>query len=133
MDCVFCKIAKGEISDYVFWEDDEFVAFLDINPYILGHVMVIPKEHSRWVWDIKENKYIKYMLAVKKVAEILKKAFNTDCIQEVIAGMGVPHSHIHLLPRTENDGFPEIPKQSLNPKPSEKQMNEIFEKIKSNL
>ena len=108
MDCVFCKIAKGEISVYVFWEDENHIATLDINPFVKGHVMVIPKEHSRWVWDIKEENYLKYMLAFKKVAEILKKTFDTDCVQEFIVGMEVPHTHIHLLPRTPNDGFSEM-------------------------
>jgi len=132
-DCIFCKIANGEIEDFVFWENENAVAVLDINPFIKGHVLVIPKEHSRWVWDIDDKKYYDLMMSVKKVAELLKNAFNVDCVQEFIVGMEVPHVHIHLLPRREGDGFDEIPSKRLDPKPSEEEMKEILDKIKSKL
>jgi histidine triad (HIT) family protein len=129
-NCVFCKIAKGEIPSYKLYENNEVLAFLDITPYAKGHTLVIPKKHSRWVWDIHEEEYTSFMLEIKKVAEILKKAFNTDCVQQVIAGFGVPHTHIHLFPRTKDDGLPEIPKERLLPKLSDQKMQEITEKIR---
>jgi histidine triad (HIT) family protein len=132
-DCIFCKIASGEIEDLRIWEDEKYVAFLDINPFILGHTLVIPKKHSRWLWDMGEVEYVEYLLAVRKVAAILKKAFNTDCIQQFLVGMEIPHTHIHLLPRTKDDGFSEFPKKPLEPKPSEKEMKEIAEKIKKSI
>jgi len=131
--CIFCKIASGKIEDLRIWEDKNYVAFLDISPFIKGHTLVIPKKHFRWIWDMNEEEYLDYFLAVRKTAELLKKSFNTDCIQEFIVGMEVPHVHIHLLPRTKNDGFSEFPKKPLEPKPSEKEMREILEKIKRNL
>jgi len=129
-DCIFCKIVKGDISAEFIWQDEDHIAIMDINPYARGHVMVIPKEHSRWVWDIEDEKYSKYMLAVKKTAKILGKAFDTDCVQEVIAGFGVPHTHIHLFPRTGEDGLDEIPHGPLEPKLTDVERKEIFEKIK---
>jgi histidine triad (HIT) family protein len=129
-NCVFCKLAKGEVEDLRVWEDENFVAFLDINPFVRGHTLIIPKKHTRWVWDLGEKEYLNYLLAVKNLANILKKAFGTECVQLIIAGMDVPHTHIHLLPRLENDGIPAVPKIPLDPKPSEGEMKEIVEKIK---
>jgi len=130
-DCVFCKIVKGLKDEDKVWEDDEFLAILDINPYARGHVMVIPKEHFRWVWDIDDEKYSRYMLVVKKIAGFLREAFGTDCVQEIIAGFGVAHSHIHLLPRTKDDGLEEIPHSLIEPKLTEEEMREIFDKIRA--
>lgn len=132
-DCVFCKIVRGEISSEKIYEDENTFVFLDANPFIKGHTLIIPKKHSRWVWDIDDKNYVNYILAVKRVAEILKRTFNTDCIQELIIGMEVPHTHIHLLPRVKNDGFSEFPKKPLSPKPSEAEMKEIAEKIRKNI
>lgn len=132
-DCIFCKIARGEIESYLVWEDDNFFAMLDINPYVKGHVLVMPKKHSRWVWDIEDEDYCEYMKVVKYFANVLRKAFDTEWIEELIAGKDVAHSHIHLFPRREDDGFAELPKSPLNPKPSEEEMKEILGKIKNNL
>jgi histidine triad (HIT) family protein len=132
-DCVFCKIAEGEIPSMKVWEDKNFVAFLDINPYAKGHVLVIPKKHSEWVWDIGENEYLEYMKQTRYLANILRKAFDTEWVEEIIAGIGVSHSHIHLLPRQRNDRLGEIPIHPLKEKPSEKEMKEIAEKIREKI
>ncbi len=131
--CVFCKIVKGEIPAFKVYESEKALAFLDITPYGKGHTLIIPKKHSRWIWDMPQEEYSNFMLEIKKVAETLKKAFKTDCVQQVIAGFGVPHTHIHLFPRTKDDGLSEIPKKPISPKPSEQEMQEIAEKIKKNL
>ena len=57
-DCVFCKIIKKEIPASVVYEDEKTLAFLDINPYAKGHLLVIPKKHSKWLWDMPENEYL---------------------------------------------------------------------------
>tara|TARA_Y100000310_G_scaffold271091_1_gene285388 strand:- start:340 stop:747 length:408 start_codon:yes stop_codon:yes gene_type:complete len=132
-DCIFCKIASGEIASEKIWEDDEFFAILDINPYTRGHLLVIPKKHSQWIWDINKKEYSKYMDKVYFLANILRKAFDTKWVEEVIAGIGVEHSHVHLLPRQDDDGLPEVPIKPLEPKPSEKEMKEIAEKIKKSI
>lgn len=130
-DCVFCKIAKGEIPAEKIYEDDSVVAILDINPYALGHTLVIPKKHSRWLWDMNLGDYTKLKQKVYGMANVLRKAFDTDWIEEFVAGMDVKHTHIHLLPRKRDDGIPELPRQPLSPKPSSEEMKEIAEKIKS--
>jgi len=130
-DCVFCKIAKGEIPSDIVYEDSDILAFLDINPYVKGHVLVIPKSHSRWVWDIDNKNYLNLTEKVKFIANGLRKAFQTDWIEEVIAGMDVKHSHIHLLPRKFDDGIEELPKSPLKTKPLEQEMKEIADKIRS--
>jgi histidine triad (HIT) family protein len=129
-DCIFCKIVNGELPSVKVWEDKNFIALLDIHPYAKGHLLVIPKEHSTWVWDISDRNYLEYMKIVKYLANILRKVFDTEWVEEVIAGVGVSHSHIHLLPRHKNDGLGEIPTKPLNPRLSEKEINEISEKIR---
>lgn len=109
MDCIFCKIIKGEVPSYTIFEDETSVAFLDINPFVKGHTLVIPKKHSRWIWDSGEDEYVELMKSVKLVAEKLKKAYETDWIQVVVAGQDICHTHVHLLPRKKNDGYPAIP------------------------
>jgi len=102
MDCIFCKIVRGEIPSYKVYEDGEFLAFLDINPLNPGHVLVIPKKHYRWVWDVSEIG--KYYNVVGKIAQALKKAMCTDWIVSLVIGEEVPHAHVWLIPRFENDG-----------------------------
>lgn len=101
-DCIFCKIVKGEIPSYKIYEDDDFFAFLDIMPRNKGHVLVIPKDHYRWVWDVPDIG--RYYEIVKKVANAQKKAFRTDFIFSAVIGEEVPHAHVWLVPRYDNDG-----------------------------
>ena len=128
---LFTKIITGEIPSYKIAENDHYLAFLDINPNAKGHTLVIPKEHSRWIWDIKDSYYLEYMTAVKTIAEILKDYFDTDCVQEIIAGFGIAHTHVHLIPRKENDGLDEIPTKVLEPKPTMKELTELAKKIQN--
>ena len=101
-DCIFCKIAKGEMPCYKVYEDDEFFAFLDINPLNPGHTLVIPKDHYRWVWDVPNLG--EYYDVVGRIANAQKKAFDTDYIVSLVFGDEVPHAHIWLVPRLPNDG-----------------------------
>lgn len=103
-NCVFCKIVKGEIPSYSVYEDDNFFAFLDIRPLNLGHTLVIPKVHVRWVWDVPAVGA--YFEVVRKIALAQKKAFNTDFVASVVYGEEVPHAHVWLVPRFQNDGHP---------------------------
>jgi histidine triad (HIT) family protein len=95
-DCVFCKIVAGEIPSYKIYEDETFLAFLDIHPQTPGHVQVIPKAHERWVWDVPA--YDAYLALVKKVALAQRKAFSTDWVISKIVGDEVPHAHIWVFP-----------------------------------
>ena len=131
--CIFCKILKGEIPCYKVYEDHNCFAFLDINPFVKGHVLVIPKNHYKWLWDLPDEDYIPLMKNVKLIANKLKLAFNIDWVEEVVAGIGVDHAHVHLLPRRPDDGLPEVPSKPLEPKLSKEEMEEIKEKIKNSL
>jgi histidine triad (HIT) family protein len=95
-DCIFCKIVAGEIPCYKVWEDENFLAFLDIHPVSAGHTLVIPKKHFRWVWDI-EN-YSEYWEKVRQVARLLKEKLGAEWIQVSIMGIDIPHAHVHLIP-----------------------------------
>lgn len=100
MDCVFCRIASGQIPSNKFYEDENSIAFLDIRPVKPGHTLVIPKKHSPYLFEAEDAEYAKLMLAVKKVAEVLKKAFlpKSGKVGSIIYGLDVDHAHIHLIP-----------------------------------
>ena len=130
-NCIFCKIVAGEIPCYKVHEDADFLAFLDIQPFNPGHVLVIPKKHFRWVWDV--SNIGAYYEVVAKIALAQKKALNTDYVVSLVMGQQVAHAHIHLVPRFANDGHEE----GVNPKNikeiSKEEMLEIAEKIKKSL
>lgn len=99
-DCIFCKIVEGSIPCYKVWEDDQFLAFLDIHPIKTGHTIVIPKKHLPYIFDIPDSELSSLMIATKKVSEKLKKAFNPKSgkIGVIVYGLDVDHTHIHLVP-----------------------------------
>lgn len=103
-NCIFCKIVKGEIPSYKVYEDDHFIAFLDIHPQSPGHTQVIPKEHYRWVWDVPNAG--QYFEAAKKVANAIKKAFDVEMVLSRIVGDEVHHAHIWLFPDKSAKGDP---------------------------
>jgi len=131
-DCIFCKIARGEAPSYKVYEDERFLAFLDINPVIKGHTLVIPKEHCRWVWDVANIG--EYMEVCQKVAKAQIKAFGAERIESMICGEDVPHAHIWLIPRVKDDGggvgFIRLDSRL---RLSEKDMKKIVEKIKKKI
>ena len=100
-NCIFCKIVKGEIPSYKVYEDKEFLAFLSIYPITDGHVLVIPKKHYKWVWDV--SNIGEYYEACQKIAQAIRKAFNTEKVLSYVLGDEVPHAHVWLLPRKEGD------------------------------
>ena len=128
MDCVFCKIAKGEIPCHKVYEDKDFLAFLDINPLNPGHTLVIPKKHYRWVWDIEDIG--EYFETIKKIAKALQKSMNTEWIVCDVAGVGVSHAHTHLVPRFDNDGHEEFLNLKNIKKISKEEMENIAKKIR---
>lgn len=100
--CIFCKIVRKEIPANIVYEDDNFLAFLDINPQSPGHTQIIPKQHYRWVWDVPNAG--EYFEVAKKVALAQKKAFKTDFILSKIVGDEVPHAHIWVFPNKDVAG-----------------------------
>ncbi len=101
-DCIFCKIAKKEVPANIVYEDDHFVAFLDIRPQSPGHTLVIPKAHYRFVWDVPNIGA--YSEVAKKIALAQRKAFNEELIVGKIVGDEVHHAHFWVLPRKETPG-----------------------------
>ena len=94
--CIFCKIVKGRIPCAKVYEDQNFLAFLDIRPLSPGHTLVIPKKHYRWVWDVPNVGT--YFEATRKIALALQKSFGTDSILSKITGEEVKHAHIWIFP-----------------------------------
>lgn len=110
MDCLFCKIANGEIPSNIVYEDDLTVAFLDINPVNPGHTLVIPKKHSRNIFDIEPEDAEAVMLATLKVANAIKSSLKADGMNlfqcnEPAAAQEVFHFHLHLIPRFDDDSI----------------------------
>ena len=100
-NCIFCKIVKGEIPSTKVYEDENFLAFLDIHPLGSGHTQVIPKKHYRWVWDVPNAG--EFFEIVKKIALAQKKAFNAEIIRSQIYGEEVTHAHIWVWPEIVGD------------------------------
>lgn len=107
MDCIFCKIVKGEIPSYKVFENDDVYAFLDISQGTKGHTLIIPKTHAATIYDLSESAAKTVFSVVPKLSNALKKAFNPIGLN-IISNNGQPHQtvhhfHIHLIPRYEND------------------------------
>ena len=98
-DCIFCKIVKGAIDSVKIWEDENYIAILDVNPNTKGMTLVLPKKHfDSYVFDMSENDYSEFLLASKKVVKILENGLKVQRIAMVMEGMGVNHAHIKLYP-----------------------------------
>lgn len=99
-DDVFSKILRGEIPAFKIYEDEYVLAFLDIEPVMEGHTLVVPKKYAKWVWDIVDIKEV--MQACQKIANHFKKVTNQEVVYSLIHGEGVPYAHIHLIPKQDN-------------------------------
>jgi histidine triad (HIT) family protein len=100
-ECIFCQIVKGKAPAYKIYEDDNFLAFLDINPRVLGHTLVIPKKHYQWVYDVPN--FTDYWQVVLKITQAMKKVLSPYFISYVTHGLEIPHAHIHIMPRKVNE------------------------------
>lgn len=98
--CIFCKIIKKQIPSFTVFEDENYLAFLDINPIKKGHTMVIPKKHHDYFFDLEDEQMANLIKTAKKVSALLKKTFEPKSgkIGVMIYGLDVPHTHIHLIP-----------------------------------
>lgn len=110
MDCVFCKVVKGELPAYKVYEDDLTLAFLDIYPVYKGHTLVVPKVHAENISDISESDLAAVAAASKKVAKLLKGKLNCEGVNLVqsngkAASQVIMHFHMHVVPRFINDGL----------------------------
>jgi histidine triad (HIT) family protein len=104
MASIFSKIVNGEIPCYKVAEDDRYLAFLDIFPLVAGHILVIPKVETDYLFDLDDNNFGGLMLFSKRVALALKKAVPCKKVGVAVLGLEVPHAHIHLIPlNSESD------------------------------
>jgi histidine triad (HIT) family protein len=98
MSTIFSKIVAGEIPCYKIAEDEQFLAFLDIQPLKPGHTLVIPKKEINYIFDIEDDELAAMMVFTKKIAKALKAVIPCEKIGVTVIGLEVPHAHIHLIP-----------------------------------
>ena len=132
-DCIFCKIANGEIPSATLYEDEEFRVILDLGPASKGHALILPKVHAANIYEISDDMAAKAMILAKKMATKMTEALKCDGFNIVQnngepAGQTVFHFHMHLIPRYEGDQV------GITWKPgtlTDEVKNEILEKLKS--
>lgn len=128
MASIFSKIIKGEIPCHKIAEDEQFFAFLDVFPLVPGHVLVVPKTETDYIFDIADADLAAMMVFAKQVAKILKAAVPCTRIGVAVIGLEVPHAHIHLVPmNTANDLNFTRPKLQ----PSQEELKQMAERIRS--
>ena len=108
-DCIFCKIASGDIPSSTIYEDEDFRVILDLGPATKGHALILPKKHFKDIFEMDDATASKVFVLAKKIACAMKKALNCDGLNIVqnngeIAGQTVFHFHMHIIPRYEGDG-----------------------------
>ena len=124
---IFSKIAAGEIPSYKCAESDKFYAFLDINPLVKGHTLVIPRREVDYIFDMDDDEIADFQLFAKRVALAIKKAFPCKKVAQVVLGLEVPHAHIHLIPM-QSEGDVDFRREKL--KLTEAEFQEIAQKIR---
>lgn len=128
MATIFTKIIKGEIPSYKIAEDNRFYAFLDINPMTKGHTLVIPKQETDYIFDLEDDMLGDMMIFSKRVANAIQTVVSCSRVALMVAGLEVPHAHIHLLPiQTERDLVLTNPRVKL----TEVEFKELAESISS--
>ncbi|MEI8337760.1 MAG: HIT family protein [bacterium] len=136
-DCLFCKIIRGEIpTHFKIYEDEETLAFLDIQPVNPGHVLVITKDHFENLYTTPDETLCRVIMTVKKMAVAVKNGLGVDGINlamnnETESGQKVPHTHIHIIPRTNNDGLTHWKQRDYVPGEAEEIAKKIKEELKN--
>jgi len=130
MATIFSRIVKGEIPAWKIAENDDFLAFLDINPLAEGHTLVIPKEETDYIFDVEDRLLGDMMIFSKKVAQAIGKAIPCKRVGVAVLGLEVSHAHIHLIP-INNLGDINFDKPKL--KFTAEEFENISRKIKANL
>ena len=103
MASIFTRIVQGEIPCYKIAENEHYMAFLDVNPLVKGHTLVIPKQEQDYLFDLEDDSFVGLHLFAKEVAIQLKKHIACKRIGVAVIGLEVPHAHIHLIPLNEMD------------------------------
>lgn len=129
MESIFTKIIKGEIPAYKITEDENYLAFLDVNPNAKGHTLCIPKQEIDKIFDMEEEQYLGLLKFSRKVSKALEKAVPCKRVGMAVIGLEVAHAHVHLIPLNEMDEMRFQNKVKL----TKEEFEEVAEKIKANL
>lgn len=130
MASIFTRIVAGEIPSYKIAENEQFYAFLDINPLQKGHTLVIPKREVDYIFDLEDEELAAMHLFAKKIANAIRKTFDCKKVGVAVMGLEVPHAHIHLIPiNKEKDMVFSNPKLKL----SREEFEEIAKAIQKNM
>lgn len=128
-DTVFGKIIRGEIPCTKVYEDDLFLAFLDINPVTKGHTLLIPKDHYVWIHETPDDILAKIFVKTKELIIKIRQGLRCDYVQVGVVGNEVPHFHIHLIPRMLNEHVNQT-NRPITPYKNTAEMEEIASQIK---
>jgi histidine triad (HIT) family protein len=129
MSSIFTKIVSGEIPCYKIAEDENYLAFLDVNPNAKGHTLCIPKLEINKIFDMEEEHYLGLMKFSRKVAKAIEKSVECKRIGVAVVGLEVPHVHVHLIPLQDMDDMRFQRKTSLSPE----EFQELATKIANNI
>lgn len=110
LDCIFCKIANGEIPSKTLYEDNDFRVILDISPASKGHAIILPKKHADNIYELSDEDASKIFVVAKRVATVMEKVLKCDGMNILqnngeTAGQSLFHLHVHLIPRYKNDNL----------------------------
>ncbi len=127
MASIFTKIINREIPGHIVAEDDKYIAFLDINPLVIGHALVVPKQEVDYIFDLDDETLAGLYVFAKKVAHAIKKVVPCKRIGIAVIGLEVPHAHVHLVPM-QTVGDINFTRPKLNP--AKEEITEVAEKIR---
>lgn len=138
-NCIFCKIVNNELPGYKLYEDEDILAFMDIQPINPGHLLIIPKKHAELISEVDDEVVAKMNVTAKRLNTALRKSgLKTEGVNFFLAdgeaaGQEIFHVHLHVFPRFKNDGFGIRFPENYRNKPSADELKTAAEKIKSSL
>lgn len=131
-DTIFGKIIRGEIPATKVYEDEQFLAFLDINPVAKGHTLLIPKAHYAWIHETPDELIAEIFIKTKELINAMRANIGCDYVQVGVVGNEIPHFHIHLIPRHLDETVVQTARPH-TPYENQEEMNKFAEKIKEKI